>query len=338
MYENHNIAHEDLGAKSSHALDNKGRAIPTQNDANLAMGLGQDESGNLLEDELNRTATYKSSKSALDGHHGFSYRKTSHLNKTMVSGKIMGTLPSFRAEKGGKNRPEDLNLNVLDRSHVTASPAPSGGTTGAPKIIKMNLKKNQIKLSNGVALPAKRNSVHNQIVGISNVAGIQSKSVSREGRLKVKLIQKSKANALNGSGLGHESGSPRQSRNVANKISGTAGPLGKNKGSGQVIKSLRQPVQNSLRGETGRFQDNLDFSPDDTDIRGASPMLSYDGNRSALDNPKIVKNVGRDNKQNPFKTSTSRQVATPDLANEKQHVTNNFFGEQKQEMITDLER
>ena len=57
-------------------------------------------------------------------------------------------------------------------------------------------------------------------------------------------------------------------------------------------------------------------------------MLSYDGNRSALDNPKIVKNIGRNNKQNPFKTSTSRQVATPDLANEKSHVTNNFFGEQ----------
>ena len=49
----------------------------------------------------------------------------------------------------------------------------------------MNIKKTQIKLVGGVQ--NKRSSI--QVAGSSST-GQQSKSVSREGRLKVKLVQK----------------------------------------------------------------------------------------------------------------------------------------------------
>ena len=79
---------------------------------------------------------------------------------------------------------------------------------GGPKIYKMNIKKNQIKLNN------KKNS----IPGVSAA----SKSQSRDGRLKVKLVNKQPNSVATGetnirfstnNQLGTTSQSPKFSRN-----------------------------------------------------------------------------------------------------------------------------
>jgi len=81
---------------------------------------------------------------------------------------------------------------VISKSVLTnpdrASPmiSASGVTAAGSRVAKMNIKKTQIKLVNGVA--AKRNSMQ---TGASNAAAGQPKSVSREGRIKVKLVSKS---------------------------------------------------------------------------------------------------------------------------------------------------
>ena len=84
------------------------------------------------------------------------------------------------------NNREHISKSVLTNGD-RASPIPSMsgfGTAGA-KVPKMNIKKTQIKLVGGIQ--NKRTSI--QAAGSSST-GQQSKSVSRDGRIKVKLVQK----------------------------------------------------------------------------------------------------------------------------------------------------
>ena len=59
----------------------------------------------------------------------------------------------------------------------------------------MKIKNNQIKLVNNTSMANKRNSIQmpGQLVN-ATAGGQQSKSVSREGRLKVKLVHKNNVN------------------------------------------------------------------------------------------------------------------------------------------------
>ena len=82
---------------------------------------------------------------------------------------------------------EHISKSVLTNGD-RASPIPSvsGVGTGGAKVPKMNIKKTQIKLVGGIQ--NKRASIQVAGGGGSSSTGQQSKSVSRDGRIKVKLV------------------------------------------------------------------------------------------------------------------------------------------------------
>ena len=120
-------------------MDNKGRAIRQ----------GEQVSGNLY-DELSRVAEYESSRSVLDGYSKQHRNQHNNLNRTMQVKK--------KSTHGGSHHPDVINRKAACKSVLTngdrdTSPTPSQGN--GPRITKMNIKKNQIRLvGNG-----KRNSV-----------------------------------------------------------------------------------------------------------------------------------------------------------------------------------
>ena len=164
-------------------------------------------------------AEYQSSRSVLDGHSSKALRNNQHtnLNRTMqVKKKSLhqntteggGTsqikqdssttaggghgsviVPS---QRGAQNR-EHISKSVLTNAD-RASPVPSSSANGI-KVSKMNIKKNQIKLVTNIA--NKRSSIQasgSVATGGAGAnsstggAGNQSKSVSRDSRIKVKLV------------------------------------------------------------------------------------------------------------------------------------------------------
>lgn len=141
-------------------------------------------------------AEYQSSRSVLDGYSAKAHRnQQSNLNRTMQVKKQS----SHQNNQDGGAR-EVISKSVLTNGDRGASPIPSQGgvgTTGV-KLSKMNIKKTQIRLVNG-----KRNSIQG---GGSSSTGHQSKSVSREGRLKVKLVKRNQPTPTGGAQNTSQSG------------------------------------------------------------------------------------------------------------------------------------
>jgi len=190
----------------------------------------------------------------------------------------------------------------------------------------MNIKKTQIKLVGGVA--TKRSSIQ-----VGSSSGQQSKSVSREGRLKVKLVTRGVPNPSMTPSLDHAT---TQLEEDVSRLSSC-----NNNRAFSVVSENKDPQERPFVNQSpkeSRNHKNLETAVGPT----ASSQFQTDGQRQREFSPQHERLVGLQQHNQvgafankiPFKAS--KQERREDAGSVSNHrIRNNFFSENTEEPLAD---